>query len=88
MQAQQGTFPPLALAIDRLFSLGVQSRSKGAKGHTLGNIRRVEISEDGKVDSKSCNEESSSKVNINNHRMPWPVASPETISSLCQPTHW
>lgn len=48
MQAQQGTFSS-ALAIDRLFSLGVQSRSKGAKGHTLGNVRRVEISEDEKL---------------------------------------
>lgn len=58
------------------------------KGHILGNVRRVEMSEDGKVDSESCNKESNSKVNITNHRMPWPVASPETIPSLVQPTHW
>lgn len=43
------------------------------KGHILGNVRRIEMSEDGKVDSESCNKESSSKVNISKHRMPWPM---------------
>lgn len=43
------------------------------KGHILGNVRRIEMSEDGKVDSESCNKESSTKVNISKHRMPWPM---------------
>lgn len=36
----------------------------------------------GNVDSDSWNKRSSSKANQSNHRMPWPVASPETVSSL------